>query len=305
MNYYFSLQYKRLSRHFQAVSIPPFIGFASMLLLFFALSELLFHKVQFAAYLYPFLAISAVNLFGEIQRNEFLKTCYSIADYRKIRLFENLFTALPFSLFLLSKNEYFIAFALFPIVGILSHFNQINRFRFVMPTPFFRFPYEFTAGFRRAFGLLGLCYVIAVIAAIVGNFNMGIFTLLFVFFICMGFYGKPEPEFYVWVHAETPVGFLLKKMKIAVLYSLGLSIPILVLLMLFYPSQFAVILLVELLGMLFLVTILLGKYAYFPTEINLIPGLLIALSIFLPPFLILVVPFLFFKAKRNLQSFLK
>lgn len=304
MKHYLALQFKRFYRHLQSAGIHPIIGFSSLLFLFVALSEMLFLKLSFAGYLYALFPISLVNLFGGVQRNDFLKSCFSTPDYRKIRLTENLIAVIPFVIFLLYRHEFFIAFAIFPIAVGLSFFNQVNRFRFVIPTPFQRFPFEFTRGFRQYYWLFGLCYWIAVISTIVGNFNIGVFTLLFIFISCLSFYGKPESEFYVWVHATTPTRFLLQKIKICILYASYLSLPILVLLSIFYPEQLHIILLAEILGMLYLITVLLGKYAYFPSEINLIPGFLIAISFFLPPFLLVIIPFLFLKAKQNLQSIL-
>ncbi|MGB0929695.1 MAG: hypothetical protein ACPGVB_02890 [Chitinophagales bacterium] len=304
MKHYLHLQSKRLYRHLQSAGIHPLIGFSLLLFLFIALSEMLFLKLSFAAYLYPLFPVSLVNLFGKVQRNDFLKSTFSTPNYRKIRIAENLIVTIPFVLFLFFKQEFLIAFVILPIAVGLSFFNQINRFQFVIPTPFYRFPFEFTRGFRQYYWLFGLCYWIAVISTIVGNFNIGIFTLLFVFLSCLSFYGKPESEFYVWVHSAKPSQFLFQKIKICILYASYLSIPILILLAIFYPDKLHIILLAEFLGISYLITVLLGKYAYFPSEINLIPGFLITISLFLPPFLLIVIPFLFLRAKRNLQSIL-
>lgn len=304
MAHYFLLQYRRLYRHLQAAGIQPYIGIIGIVLIFFALSEILFQKLQYAAYLYPFVAVSMVNLLGGIERNAFLKNCFSIANYKKIRLVENLIAATPFFIFLIYKQQYVIALSIYPLGVSLSFFNQINRFRIVIPTPFYKYPFEFTVGFRQYYWLFGITYLIAGISVIVGNFNISIFTLLFIFLSCLSFYGKPEPEFYVWIHAAKPTSFLKQKVKIAVLYSLVLSLPLFALLMFFYPENIQIILLVEVLGTMYLLTFLLGKYAYYPSEINLIPGFLITISIFMPPFLVIVIPFLYFRAKRNLQSIL-
>jgi len=69
----------------------------------------------------------------------------------------------------------------------------------------------------------------------------------------------------------------------------------------FNPENALVVFTAELVGILFVITALLGKYAYFPSEINIIPGFTIAISIFFPPFLLVSLPYFYFKAVKNLK----
>ncbi len=304
MKFYFSLQYKRICRHIQAAGINPYLGLILILLLFFALSYAFFEKVPYPQYIYPFLAWSVVNAFGGIQRNEFLKNCFSEENFRQIRLTENLIAVTPFFLFLIYQQQYLLALSIHPIAAGISFFNKVNRFQVVMPTPFYKYPFEFTVGFRQYYWIFGITYLLTIISLVVGNFNIGAFSLLSVFLSCLGFYSKPEPLFYIWTHAATPAQFLKQKMGIAVLYSLLLSLPIFISLLFFYPENARIILLFEGLGMVYIFTVLLGKYAYYPSEVNVIPMVLISLSIFIPPISLAVIPYFYFKAKQNLQSIL-
>ncbi|MFK7904984.1 MAG: hypothetical protein AB8B69_07665 [Chitinophagales bacterium] len=304
MKFYFSLQYKRICRHLQAAGFNSYLGLVLIVLLFFALSYAFFERVPYPQYVYPFLAWSVVNAFGGIQRNEFLKNCFSEKDYPKIRLIENLIAVTPFFLFLIFKQEYLLALSIHPIAAGISCFNKVNRFQVVMPTPFYKYPFEFTMGFRQYYWLFAAAYLLTIISLVVGNFNIGAFCLLFIFLSCLGFYSKPEPLFYIWIHAATPAKFLKQKMGIAVLYSLVLSLPIFLSLLFFYPDNARIVLLFEALGIVYIFTVLLGKYAYYPSEVNVIPMILITLSIFLPPISLAVIPYFYFKAKQNLQYIL-
>ena len=304
MKNYFILQYRRFYRHIKEAKINPYLGYGLMAIFFWGLSYLFFERVPYPQYIYPFIALSLLNLLGGSQRNEFLKNCFSAIDYHKVRLVENLVMTTPFFIFLFYKQEYLAALTLYSIAGILSLFNQINRFQWAMPTPFYRFPFEFTVGFRKYYVLFFLTYVLAVISLFVGNFNMGCFTFILVFLNTLGFYSKPEPNTYVWIHAMNPAAFLKHKMKIGVFYSFALSLPLFVLLWVFYPENLWILLLIEAFGLLCLLTILLGKYAYYPSEVNIIPMILMSLCVFLPPFCLFVLPFFYFKAKQNLQSIL-
>ena len=76
-----------------------------------------------------------------------------------------------------------------------------------MPTPFSKNPFEFTTGFRRTLLIFPLAYALTVIAINVDNLNLGIFSILLIFLIVLSFYSKPEEEYYVWVHADTPKSF--------------------------------------------------------------------------------------------------
>ena len=223
----------------------------------------------------------------------------------KIRLIENLLVSTPFVLFLLYKQQYIIAFSVYAISSLLSLFNKVNRFDFVIPTPFFKFPFEFTSGFRKTFWIYLLAYILTYISISVDNFNLGIFSLIITFLTSMSFYFNQESIFYVWIHSSEPTGFLWEKIKIAVFYSILISIPISLSLIIFFPDRALIVIIFEILGVLFVLTSLLGKYAYYPLEISLIPGFAIGFSILFPPLLLAIIPYFYSKSKQNLGSILQ
>ena len=236
---------------------------------------------------------------GESTRNEFLKATFTKADYRRIRGLENLFFLFPFSLYLVYEQQYFIAVLLL-LIGIGFSFIQSGlSTNFVLPTPFYKYPFEFMVGFRQTFWVFILLYLLGGIALSVGNFNLGVFALVLVFFACWPFYGTAEPVYYVWIHAATPSAFIQQKMKIALLYSFLLSFPIALVLFIGYQEKLLYILLAMLIGMAFLLLNLLGKYAFYPASLPIIQGFLLVFCILFPPLLLIMLPYLYRKAIKN------
>nr|NQU92480.1 hypothetical protein [Bacteroidota bacterium] len=273
-------------------------------LIFVALSHLVFQKIEYARFVYPIIALGIINIFGNINRNCFLKNCFPDTDYKKIRLIENFIAATPFFLFLLYKHEYILAISLYAVGVSLSFFNKVNRFHFVLPTPFFKRPFEFITGFRKTYWVFLLSYMLTYISISFDNFNLGIFALIVTFLTCLTFYTKPEPLFYVWINAGKPVDFLKTKIRTASIHSFFLSFPIMTFLILFNIDNTHFVLIFEILGILYVITSLLGKYAYYPSDVNLIQGFVIVCSIIFPPILLAVIPYLYTRSKQNLDSIL-
>ena len=304
MEIYFTLQYIRVKRFLNESGINHYLAFGIAILIFITISHFLFEKLMFANYVYPILALSLLNGLGNRQRNEFLKNCFSLPNYRKIRLLENLISATPFTIYLLYKQEFLTSVILLISSISLSFFNKMNRFQFVIPTPFYKNPFEFITGFRKTFLLFIISYILTAISVSVGNFNLGIFALLVVFLTCLNFYAKPEPLNYVWTHAQTPKGFIIKKIKLASIHSFILSIPIIITLSIFNLEKAYLLLIFEVLGILYVIVSLLGKYAFYPAEINLSQGILIGMSVIFPPLTLIIIPFLYNRSTKNLAQFL-
>jgi len=186
----------------------------------------------------------------------------------------------------------------FALVSFHAHFNLS------IPTPFSKRPFEFSTGFRRTLYLFPMAYVLAFIAINVDNFNLGVFSFLLIFLTTLGFYSKPEQEYYVWVHAETPGKFLKNKILHASKNAAFLTAPILISMLIFYPSEVALILGFFLIGLLFLWTIILAKYSSYPEEMNLPEGMIVAFSLFFPPLLLAVIPFFYLKSVNKLKFLL-
>ncbi len=303
MKHYFSLQKKMLDRRLTEFGLPPIIAYVLAGLFFIGFSTYLFYKIAAAEYLYLFLAINAISRFSEKRRNEFLELCYAKNKYLAIRCLENISIALPFCLFLVIKQHFLTATLIGVLAGILAVVKLKNSWNFTLPTPFYRYPFEFTVGFRQSFLLIFGIYIISIIAIVVGNFNLGLVALFALSLVAMAFYFKPEAEFFVWIFADTPQQFLFKKIKTAILYTFILSLPISLSLSVFYTEQVLLILGVQLLGVLFVVLALLGKYAAFPNEINMPQAFAVGLTLLFPPLLLVFIPLFYRLATKQLRRY--
>ena len=129
--------------------------------------------------------------------------------------------------------------------------------------------------------------------------------MLLVFAITLGYYAKPENSYYVWSFSLSPKMFLIHKIKIAMLFSSLLALPVALILAIFFPGKIEFMLLFFLVGWAFLVCMIVSKYAAYPDELNLMQAILMSLCIWFPPLLIVLIPYLFFKSQNRLSSLLK
>ncbi|MCC6726896.1 MAG: ABC transporter permease [Saprospiraceae bacterium] len=304
ISHYFSLQFKLVNRHLSEFGLVPWLGYLLSGVLFTGLSLFLYYKTEYAPYLLLLGALGAALNMGDRSRNDFLKSIFKIKKYRTIRLLENSAIALPFLIILLIKGDYWIAFA--TIAGAIAMaFIQIGRSsNFTLPTPFGRWPFEFTAGFRKTFYLHLFAYFLTIMGIWVNNFNLGIFSILVVFVVCLTYYGELEADYYIWVHSQKSKSFLWHKIKTALLYSSLLSLPITGVLCGFYPQFFHIILAVQLLGYSYLSCFILAKYAAFPHPISLPQSILFAVCFAMPPLLLLVIPYFYRQSTQKLTCIL-
>jgi hypothetical protein len=305
MAVYFRLQYKRLIRILKDLGINPYIGIIFGALIFILLSNVLFKRVTYFQYVYIVIALIAGLQLGKTARNEFLKNIYTTGNYLKLRLLENLALTSPFVLFLMCKSFYTCALAAICLSLLVSLCNKMGRSTFVIPSPFFRRPFEFTIGFRKYYWILIIIYAVTLIALSVGNFNLAIFAYLSTLLVCMSFYSGAEPLFYVWMHSQNPTVFLKNKLKTAMLYSLYISFPIGVSLICFFPLKAWIIILVTLCGFLYVLLGVVAKYSNYPNQTNLLQILTMSIGMVLPPFLLLLIPYFFLTSAKKLNTYLK
>lgn len=302
MSYYFNLQFKRVNRHLQALGFNVALAYILVAVVFTVASQALFEKIKFAEYLYIAIAALACYTLSEPVRNTYIKLLFDKKKYFIIRLLENSIIVLPFICFLLFQRNYIFALiVLFLSTGLSFISHSVNN-RFILPTPFSKKPFEFLVGFRKNYLLFIACYVLAIIGIFADNFNLAIFALALCLFICLNFYTKPEHSFYVWIHTMKPSKFLNLKIQIAIQHLIIITLPICIILLFFYIQYWHITAVIVVLGMLYIVLMLLGKYAYYPAEINVIQILAIAFSIFFPPFLLFSIPYFYVKANQNLSS---
>ena len=305
MKTYFQLQYRMINRKLTDFGVHPILGYILLLLGFIGLSAYLFYKTEFAEYIYAFTAYAVLAQLSDPKRNEFLRTCFPKRTYLKIRLIENVFMAAPFIAFLAFQFLFIPALITAGMAILLTFLNFTTQFNTAIPTPFHKRPFEFIVGFRTSFYLIGFAYLLAVIAASVGNFNLGVFSLAFVFMVSLSFYGNPEQEYFVWIYSLSPKMFLLKKIKTAIVCASLLSLPILAILGVCFFDNYLILIAFQLLGYFALTTMILAKYAAYPDTINVPQVSFMVLAIQLPIFLILVIPFFFLQSVKRLNHILE
>lgn len=237
-------------------------------------------------------------------RHDFLRLNFPKHTFLKIRLFESLIVSSLPILILIAAREFLLSGAALLLI-LLSTFSSLRvSTSLITPTPFARWPFEFTRGFRRTWPFYFIAVFLLVMAVRVGNTNLGLFSLLIPFLMALSYYMEPEEAYFVWIHDTDPKVFLQKKIKTALVYSLALSLPLVIAHGLFFPESIQFILLIPIAGIIWVMTSLLAKYAHFPSELNLLQGFAVLFTIIFPPSAILVVPMLYMKAIRNLETYL-
>jgi len=302
MAYYLKLQFKRINRHLEALGFNVVLAYVLSLLAFVGMSKILFEKIKYAQYIYIAVTLWTCYTFSNPNRNQYLQLLFQHKNFRIIRLIENILIAIPFVTFLLYQNFYPGALIVLILAIVFSTIQIAVTNQFTLPTPFYKKPFEFITGFRKHYLIFIFAYLLTGISIYVDNFNLGIFALVIIMLTTLNFYAKPEPLFYIWTHAFSAANFLNDKIKTAISHSLILITPLVAVLLVFHLSYWYIIGLVVLLCMMFLILILLGKYANYPAEVNLMPAIAIALSLLVPPFLCVFIPYFYLKAKQNLSQ---
>lgn len=293
-----------INRRFKDTGFEPLLAYIILIFVFIRLSVYLFYKTEFAEYVYLLFALTLTGKLSETRRNEFLKFCFGDSKLKKIRIIENLILTFPFLVFLIYEQRFLSASILIILTTILALASFRTNLTFTLWTPFSKRPFEFTTGFRNTFYLFLAAYALTFIAVFVNNFNLGVFAMLLVFATTLGYYTKPENEYYVWTYNLAPKQFLFSKIKTAMLFSFLIIFPILFTLGVFFQQNINVLSLFFLLGWAFLICMIVSKYAVFPDEMNLTQGILLALCLWFPPLLIVLIPYLFRKSENRLSSLL-
>lgn len=306
LRYYFELQILRLNRWFKEIGVNHILGYILAGLLFIGLSEFLFIKTDYAQWIYVLFGISWLLNLGEANRNNFLISIYSNKDYRKVRIIENGISILPFTFYLIYEKNYLIAIGLFLLSFIFATFKP-KKFggSTTIPTPFKRFPFEFIIGFRKSMLFLLLICFLTYKSIEVNNFNLGLFAIGLLFFTTMSYYAKPEEKFFVWMYSVDSRPFLRTKIKTALWCATILTTPILIALMIAYPTGWLIIIGTQVMGYLFLIAMVLAKYSAFPKEINIPQAILLGLSILFLPMILFTIPIFYKQSIKRLKPILE
>ena len=302
---YFKLQITMLKRQVIEFGVNPILGFLVIVLCFYGFSYYLFTKTEYANYIYVLAVLSIIIQFSEPTRNDFLKFTFQKSDYYKIRILENIIAVTPFIIFLIWKQAFYIILILVLASILVAFWSTTQKTTLTIPTPFYKKPFEFIVGFRKSILGFIFAYALTIISCIYLNFNLGIFSLILIFLLCLSFYTEPENEFYVWVHHLKVKKFLLDKITTAFIFSSIISFPIIISLLVFFSTNSKVIFGFQALGYCYLLTVILAKYSTFPRKINLPQGVLLAMSIAMPLLLLVVIPFFYIQSNRRLKEILE
>lgn len=146
---YLRLQGLRIRRKIVEWGLPFPIGLGIFVVGFVAFSLYIMAKSTWGPTLYALLALSGVTTFSETRRRDFLKSVFSAADYRLVRLLENALLVIPFVVMLSIKGDTWIALALLG-AAMASVFWPMKGWNLTaLPTPFSKKPFEYAVGFRK------------------------------------------------------------------------------------------------------------------------------------------------------------
>lgn len=294
-----------LNRKMIDFGLPILIGYTFLPLIFILGSNYLFTKTAFANYLFGLLALTVVSKLSEPNRNNFLKSIFSKKKYRNLRVLENIIYCAPFTLFLIYKKQFIFSLLLNLAVIITALFNFGTTLNITIPTPFSKKPFEFTVGFRKTFYMFPIAYFLTYISISVGNFNLGVFSILFMALICFSYYSEIENEYFIWNFKQSSKEFLLDKTKTCLTYFTLLTVPSIISLSISFYNEIAVLMILFILCYAYLLTIILGKYSAFPNNMRLPQGILILMSFAFPPILFVVIPLFYSQSIKKLNTILK
>ncbi len=141
MKEYFKLQFLMTIRKLSDGS-RPIVGYLLALLIslvFVGVSFGCFQANMIMRHIFMFLPrCFFVSKLSEIRRNDFLKICFANRQYRKVRMLENLLITLPFVLFLVYKQHFYLTFILVAITVLMALLNFKATYNIIIPTPFYK-----------------------------------------------------------------------------------------------------------------------------------------------------------------------
>lgn len=304
MKYYFTLQCQRLLRKLSELGIHLVVGLVLSVVIFIFISLVLFAKLDYAEWIYCILAIVNILQLGHDSRTALPKQIFSKRTYLTIRTLENSLLALPFVMFMFYKWAFIEGVVLLFVCMLLALFDFKHKVSSVIPTPFRKWPFEFIAGFRKSILILPIIGLMLYHSVAVHNFNLGMASLALLFAVSFSYYIKPESGYFVWVHKAEAKQFLIQKCKTALWCVTLFSLPVLLVLALGYPERLFAIGIGQLIGYLFIMSIVLAKYSAYPNEIGLPQALLYAISLWFPPLLFLAIPLFYKQAVKKLNPIL-
>lgn len=302
---YFDLQWKRFKRFSEGHGLDLFLWLpisAVLMTAYWFIVPLL--TGVYAEWVYWGTAVFILLQLSNRSSNLFFFDILDNNDFYKIRLIENGIVSSFFAISFIRLGEYWYGLALLLISGGLAFFINKTKPLFNIPTPFNRYPFEYVIGFRKNWALYLLAYLLCGIALYVGNFNLGLFTLIVCFWIGMLFYSYHEPIDFVWMHTDTARDFIWRKLLSG---SANACISVLLInlgLLLFFPDSWYWLILANGVGTLYICIAILMKYTFYPSSVNILQGILLTIAILFPPVLLLLLPYYYVKSINNVKPIL-
>jgi len=305
LSFYLRLQYRRGIRALKDNGIYPWLAIPLILTIFVFITYRLLNGFAYGEFLYPILGLSISSSMADSRRVDFIKSISHPGEFRLIRLSEQLVIITPFIIGLLIFGWTFQALGLFIIGIIVSFLDKQIALPFALPTPFGKRPFEFSRGFRNAFLVILGCYILVPLGLSVDNFNLAIASIAGIGLASGNYFIQPEPRFYVWIHNMNPSRFLLEKSKTILHHTLISVTPPVLALLYYYPDKIGIITLLVLSAIAFTIMCMLAKYLAYPSDINIIAGFAMGISIFFPPLMLIIIPVFYFKAINRLLQVLR
>jgi hypothetical protein len=302
---YGQLQFKLLNRQFRDIGLAPLIAYALILAFVIFASIRLFDQYSTAPFILMTTGAYCVSILHMKRRNYFLKNLLSRKQYVILRFVENIMVSLPFAIVLMANGYFLFAIGFCMVAAALSTLNLPEWLQKTIPTPFYKFPYEFAVGFRNTWWAITILYAVGIIGIVVDNSNLSLVVMGILGFCVISYYGTAEPTYYVWVHAKTPQQFLWYKFKIALQYYTVLLLPYVAMCSLFFWDDVLLFVSVAIVAIFYLAALLLVKYTNYPEQPHLGNGILFACCIGVPPLLLLFIPYFYSITIKKLSVYLK
>lgn len=301
---HFGLQRTRFNRASIEFGLAPIVSYALIIIIFCGLSYMLLSRGEIEQWEYTIGPIILIFIFSDPDRLRFYKQIYSHKVFTGIRISENLIITLPFLFFLIAFKAFIPSIIIFGLALIASILNRGIAYSISIPTPFYKYPFEFASGFRMSWLFLIVLYIIFSIAVYVDNSYLGIFTLTITALCSTAYYQTQEALYFIWIHKMDSKSFIIHKIKIAIGYTLLTIIPLLITAIIVWPYMTLWIVLFCICALLFIATSITAKYAIYPNIFDLPLTIALSIGFIAPPLLLLLLPYLFKKASQNLKHIL-
>jgi hypothetical protein len=304
MKSYFLLRFKICNRTLKALGMPPFIGYFLLLFAFYLGSNALFEKTTYALPFYFGIFLFSISKLFSRKEIDFLKICFGKTKTIQLRTITYFLVAVPFVLFLVYKKNNIGIVGILIISQLFSLITLKRRQIKSLPTPFYQHPFEFSVGFRKTYYFIPILFFMLYKGIEVGNYNIFLATIIALFVGLGSYYGTPENDYYVWNFNKNPHEFLSYKLRIAFRYSFYFILPISGFYLYFTPENWETYFYFIVLCYLFLVAMIISKYAAYPNKIAIPQAIFFGFCIYFPILLIGYIPYYYKQATKQLNDLL-